>query len=280
MQDDKLRAFQERLKILRRKYPDYGYFFDFYGTVILTRINFSQRPEIESVAIEEEMVKLKLNDGFPLIETEAFQIDTKHAQALFFALCRELIKERNEVKPKIEVIESYFQSHPEKLKEIFADFLKEEKLKDIENIDLDINLLQFLVFHSLKPSLKESAQAVKSKLENSNWTKGYCPVCGHHPYMAALRENGKKYVKCSFCGHEWSIERILCPFCDNKDHEQLRYIKADGEEGYRVYLCDKCKRYLKTVDERTIENVVDLDMEDVATLHLDIIAEKEGYRKG
>jgi len=279
MQDDKLNAFLERFKILKKKYPDYGYFFDFYVTVISTCMKFSQRPEVEPVAIEEEILKMKLKDGFHLVEKEAFQIDKKHAQALFFTLCRELIKNSEEIKVKVEKIESCFQENPEELQKAFAEFLKEDEIGDVENLYLDLKLLQFLVFYSLKPSLKETAEKTKGKLKNANWTKGYCPVCGHYPHMASLRKNGKKYVKCSFCGHEWSIERIYCPFCDNKDHEKLSYIKADGEDGYQVYLCDKCKRYLKTVDERTIENVVDLDLEDIATLHLDMLAQKKGYQK-
>ncbi|MDL1970458.1 MAG: formate dehydrogenase accessory protein FdhE [Candidatus Desulfofervidaceae bacterium] len=275
MSDNSLKNFQYRLENLKKKYPMYENFFNFYGSVLLTRKNFSQKPQIESVVVEEEMAKLKLKEGFPLLEKAAFNVDLEHAQLLFFTLCDKL-KDVKEVKSAAEKINSYFLQHPEALKKVFIAFLKEN---EIDQIDLDFNLLKFLVFHSLKPSLEICVQGLKQKLEGKTWMKGYCPICGHYPYIAALRENGKKFVRCSFCGYEWSIERIFCPFCGNKNHEKLKYFEVEGEEGYRVYVCEECKRYLKTVDENKIENVVDLDLEDIATLHLDILAEKEGYKK-
>ncbi|RLA97259.1 MAG: formate dehydrogenase accessory protein FdhE, partial [Deltaproteobacteria bacterium] len=33
------------------------------------------------------------------------------------------------------------------------------------------------------------------------------------------------------------------------------------------------------VDERLLPDVADLELEDIATIHLDILAEKEGYKK-
>jgi len=48
---------------------------------------------------------------------------------------------------------------------------------------------------------------------------------------------------------------------------------------YRVDVCEKCKRYIKTIDTKEIgEEVIPL-IEDIGTLHLDILAQKEGYKK-
>jgi FdhE protein len=38
-----------------------------------------------------------------------------------------------------------------------------------------------------------------------------------------------------------------------------------------------CKRYIKIVDFRDTRTKVNLDVEDIATLHLDILAYEEGY---
>ncbi|MDL1955533.1 MAG: formate dehydrogenase accessory protein FdhE [Candidatus Desulfofervidus auxilii] len=246
-----------RLENLKKKYPIYNNFFDFYGKILITRKNFS-KPKIER--------NLKINEEFPLLEN--FKIDLEHAQGLFFVLCQNL-KDIKEIKSKIEKIENYYLKHPHELKKIFKDFLK----KGIDNF-----LLKFLIFHSLKPSLEECMKIVKDKIKDINWIKGCCPICGHYPYMAILKKDGKRFVKCAFCSYEWQIERIFCPFCGQKNHEKIKYFEVEKEPGYRVYVCDECKRYLKTVDETMIENVADLELVDVATLYLDVLAREKGYK--
>jgi len=272
---EKLKVFKNRLQVLKKKYPAYNHFFEFYTQVILTRKGFEKTPQIKVPEIEKQILDLKLKEGFPLLSPEDFSLDTKHAQELFFCLC-ESLKKIPETKEKAEKIESYFKDHPESLEETFKDFLEK---KGVTIDSLDENLLSFVLLQSLKPSLSACAEGLAPLLKDVYWDKGYCPICGHYPYIAVLRENGKKMAKCSFCEYEWQIERIFCPFCGHKDHKKLKYFEVEGEEGYRVYLCEACKAYLKTVDERVLADVVDLELEDIATIHLDILAEKEGYKK-
>ncbi len=272
---EKLKAFKSRLQALKKRYPAYEHFFDFYAQVILTRKGFEKTPQVKVPKIEKQVFDLKLKEGFPLLSPDEFSLDTNHAQELFFRLC-EGLKGIPETKEKAEKIEAYFKDHPEDLPQAFKSFLEK---KDFSPDGLDENVFNFLLFQSLKPSLHACAEGLTPLLKNVYWDKGYCPICGHYPYMAALRENGKKFAKCSFCEYEWQIERIFCPFCGHKDHKKLRYFEVEGEEGYRVYLCEACKCYLKTVDERVLADVVDLELEDIATIHLDILAEKEGYKK-
>ena len=51
----------------------------------------------------------------------------------------------------------------------------------------------------------------------------------------------------------------------------------EGEERYRVDVCNKCRRYIKTVELPKSSEEPNLDVEDIATLHLDMIAYDEGY---
>jgi FdhE protein len=89
---------------------------------------------------------------------------------------------------------------------------------------------------------------------------------------------GKRYLLCSFCDYQWRIDRIFCPFCSNKDHESLHYLFAEEEEAYRIDLCEKCHQYIKTIDYRKLEES-DPVLEDLATLHLDILASQKGYKR-
>jgi FdhE protein len=97
--------------------------------------------------------------------------------------------------------------------------------------------------------------------------------------LSLLKEEvGKRSLLCSFCGYQWRIERLVCPFCGNKEQESLQYFHAEGEEAHRIDLCDKCHQYIKTIDLRKIE-AIDPILEDLATLHLDILASQKGYKR-
>jgi len=77
----------------------------------------------------------------------------------------------------------------------------------------------------------------------------------------------------------------MCPFCGNEDHNTLRFFlveegSASVKDSFRVDVCDKCKRYVKTLDERKQGNSEksDLYMENLNTVYLDILAQKDGYK--
>ncbi|NIS62640.1 MAG: formate dehydrogenase accessory protein FdhE, partial [Proteobacteria bacterium] len=72
---------------------------------------------------------------------------------------------------------------------------------------------------------------------------------------------------------------LMCPFCENTDHQTLRYFYTEREKAYRIDICDKCKRYIKTVDARQLAGEIFLPVEDIGTLHLDILAADKGFRR-
>ncbi len=98
--------------------------------------------------------------------------------------------------------------------------------------------------------------------------------------MAALvGEEGKREALCSFCGHFWQLPRLMCPFCSTDKQEDLRYFHGEGDDLYRVYVCEQCRGYLKVMDTREGGDARTLAVDDVASGHLDLLAEKEGYQR-
>ncbi|MBU1707278.1 formate dehydrogenase accessory protein FdhE [bacterium] len=115
-----------------------------------------------------------------------------------------------------------------------------------------------------------------------NWNHGACPCCGGPPKMARLeKETGRRYLWCELCAIEWPFSRIQCPFCGNADAKQLGNLEPEGWKIYRIAVCEPCKGYLRTIDERKLPEgmVADLGKEEIATLHLCFIAEREGYHQ-
>jgi FdhE protein len=112
-------------------------------------------------------------------------------------------------------------------------------------------------------------------MELNQWNYGHCPVCGSAPKLADLSgEGGKRSLHCSLCETVWPYPRLQCPFCENDNRKDLSYLRAENEEGLRVDLCSRCGHYMKTIDLRELPGPVIVPLDDVATWHLDLIAQK------
>ncbi|MHC4667588.1 MAG: hypothetical protein ACYTFD_04205 [Planctomycetota bacterium] len=110
---------------------------------------------------------------------------------------------------------------------------------------------------------------------------GRCPRCGTPPGLAKLRrEDGRRILFCSLCGEGWEFARAACPFCRGPD--ALGRLLGAKDDPRWIETCDACLGYLKTVDERKLDPdaVVSPLVEATATVHLDLMAEEQGYARG
>ena len=73
-------------------------------------------------------------------------------------------------------------------------------------------------------------------------------------------------------GVEWGPQPTT-----NEEMKTPEQREKEGEEKYRVDVCNVCKRYVKMVESTDSEGTLNLDVEDIATLHLDMLATEEGY---
>lgn len=126
------------------------------------------------------------------------------------------------------------------------------------------------------------AEALASE---SNAPEGYtgstCPKCGSRPQLAVLRpegDGGKRHLVCSLCFCDWEFRRILCPVCGETGHTRLPRYQAEDYDAVRVEACDTCKSYLKSFD-MTVDGLLVPEVDEIATIALDVWAVKSGYRK-
>jgi len=142
--------------------------------------------------------------------------------------------------------------------------------------DLPPETFGFLLNHTVKPFMRQYACSLSSYFDPETWLQGCCPVCGGKPTLALLeKEYGGRYLYCGLCETKWRFHRLGCPYCiDDESH----FFTVEGMEKYRVYYCEKCHGYIKTIDEKKISgDVIDLFWEDINTVQLDILAMREGY---
>ena len=260
-------------------------YWQFYQKIIGTRSAFKNQHQ-KDIKTDEEIIKKRSKEGKHLIDKEKIEIDEKLLNELFcdfFPILRKYktfddveIRDLEQKKEKIglgRVVRSVLVGDLENLKSIAQEH------------NLNPDLLLFFGLNLGQTFLELYAQKLKDKFDQENWLKGSCPVCGNFPAMEKLRrEDGKRILWCGFCGTQWHYKRIMCPFCGNEDHSSLRYFFTKGdssqaENPHRVDVCDKCKRYIKTIDERKLpENkILDFPLENINTLYLDVLAQKEGY---
>ena len=131
---------------------------------------------------------------------------------------------------------------------------------------------------SFYPLLASYAYELLPEVKQDSWYKNYCPICGGSPDFASLdKEQGGRWLLCSRCDAQWLFYRLVCPFCGNNDHNTLFYF-TDDKSLYRLYVCDICHRYLKTIDLRKADSKVLLPLERILTLDMDRQAYESKYK--
>jgi FdhE protein len=275
-----LEKLKKRIEQLKKKRPGYREILNFYQKVKEAQEKSKASLKIKPIRLKREWKELLAKEGFSLIQKEDFPVDIEVSIKLFQTLCQ-IGKDSNpHMAEQVRKIEEAIDNKRMDMKKLLNKGIKEQKIeKVVDELELDKVVLSFLIQGSIKPSIEAGREQLKSEFDPETWLKGYCPVCGSLPFLSLLKgEVGKRYLLCSYCGYQWRIDRLFCPFCNNKEQKSLRNFYGEGEEVYRIDLCDKCHQYIKRIDLRTMGET-DLPLEDLATLHLDILASQKGYQR-
>ena len=220
--------------------------------------------------------------GLPLLSPEALSVDRDAATAFLTGLVAVLRRVGREGHADLDRIADGLSTGRLDLASLYAACLARNRdLVDQAAADLSVQapLLAFVLEIALKTALERVSSSLPAE-RFDGWKEGYCPVCGSRAGMAELAgDEGKRRLSCSACFFLWPYPRIQCPYCGNTDPETLSYFTA-GDGPTRVGVCRSCSRYLKTRDARLGNADVPLEAEDLATLHLDLLAGKEGFERG
>ena len=165
------------------------------------------------------------------------------------------------------------------LEEAFSGTPAEELKKNAIDLDLDPHFFALLVYSSIRPNLEIYAEKLQPLFEDKDWEKNHCPVCGRLPYISKLvTREGLRVLCCPACSTTWRFPRLKCVNCSTIDHEKLRMLYPEGKPRERYAdVCDNCKRYLKVIDTRKLVRQPIMQIADASTLHIDMIAQREGF---
>ena len=255
-------------------------FLDFYQRLYLIQSRVEQRVGTLNPTLTEEAARNRLENGMPLINFDELALDWSLIQEVF-----------TEVTAAFADYPGLFGNLPESLSDtkslpplsekVARAWYEGEPLPSTTGDDETTQQLYQAIIHAtLKPFLVNHTRAVRGMVNQEYWRRGYCPVCGGSPDLAYLeKEVGARWLLCSRCDTEWVFQRLECPYCNNYDQETLAYY-TDDEGFYRLYICEKCHQYLKTIDLRKAKTEVILPLERLFTLSLDAQAQELDYSPG
>ena len=273
---------KETISTVKRSKPAYSELLEFYGALFHMQEESKIRVQLDPIHISKKLRAIKAHEKLPLIDTGGFIYDTRESSRLFMAICQ-LAEKTN---PKLaESASAILAGELEStLDGLFSGLLNgNETIFDTFSIEagIDKQILSFLVYNSLKPSIRVCADQLAVYLKNREpWQEGYCPICGSEPILSILNQEGERKLVCRFCWHFWSARRVYCPYCQSIHDKDLHYFYNEEENDARVDLCENCKKYIKTIDIRKLDRLIYPPLEHIARLHLDIKSRDLGFKPG
>jgi FdhE protein len=273
----------ERIDEITSERPSHKEVLAFLKQVMTEQYKVKPGIAVDPVDIDKGLLEVKNKEGFPLVNRADLKMDIPSATSLFKGLC-ESLKQNEKISKDIERITRAVDSGELDFAELFDKAVREDRdyMRLVsDRLELQAGLLFFLAQNSLQPIFEAYADKLKGYVDQEKWWRSYCPICGSKPVIAELiGAERKKFLVCSCCGYEWRFKRTQCPFCDNEQAKSFKffYTEQDGR-AYRVETCQKCKKYIKTVDTEELEDEIIPAVEDMGTIHLDILAKKEGYTR-
>ncbi len=233
--------------------------------------------------ITKDYSDLKNKKEYPLITRKDFYIDFENSELLFKKICDLCADFEIKADTTAKIIKEYIVD-----KDFSFQFLAQNYLaKDLSlpetvtgNQEFNYNVFDFILYNSLKPSIVKTSKIISSYFKDQDHSgQRFCPVCASAPSLSLFsKENGSRSLVCSFCWHEWETNRLYCSFCNNSDSTTLGYVALENEKGIRADYCDKCKKYIKTIDLREYRQNIYLPLELIASIPFDMKMTEEGFK--
>jgi FdhE protein len=267
----------EALAEARAQNPELADFYEFYHKVF--RLQHEAQAEIAATLemVDDGALRARVQQGLPLLSFAQLPLQAEGFSRLATEIAQALLQYDPELAAETDDLEevNWLPLAGKRFERGLANRGQEEAPGETER-----EWLETAVDLALQPYLEWAAERVMPHVEQENWKRGYCPVCGGAPDFAVLvEETGARYLLCSRCRSQWLYRRLGCPFCDNTDHTRLRYYPSE-DQVYRLYVCQACQRYLKAIDLRQATHRVVLAVEPLLTVAMDLAAREQGYQAG
>lgn len=134
----------------------------------------------------------------------------------------------------------------------------------------------FAAEHALRPYLQKISTEMKDELDQVH-AHGACPSCGEPPRIAIINKKGKKEVTCPRCLYAWEVKKVKCVHCGCEEPGKIEIIKIEKEDQAEIHVCHECKGYTKVIDVRKFIKKDPISLLDIKSIHLDFVAQENGF---
>jgi FdhE protein len=240
---------------------------------------------ISPVFIPSDQVRAKLAMGMPLLQDIELELDRDKLHELMLRLAVALESDGGKRRRQYRGIRRALEEGRLDTGLLLASTMAGSDaavMSTARDLQADPDLIRALVHNTLKPAMRLLCRQLTPLADGISWDRGYCFLCGSRAALGELQDHHlRKHLRCRQCGADWTCHRLRCSYCGNDDHHTLNLLYPEPWDGgtARVEVCDKCKGYLKVIVSFTPTPADRLPIEDLATLHLDYIAQAHGYRQ-
>ena len=287
--DERLLLLDRRMAALKKRAaPDLGESLELQAQLIRVALSSAREPITQSFPLPREQLIARLRDGVPLLHDQPAHVDIHFAADVFSRLVNVLQqREDGDLRGRLDTLAASATGGLLDPQALFVEAFVQHRdhLADIAaRAGVDADLLAALAAQSVAPLLRAYAAQLMPLVERADdeahWSRGYCPVCGAWPLLGELRGvELAQFLRCAGCGSAWRSARLFCPYCQNDDYRSLRSLAIEGEQRFRVGVCERCKGYLKVGNAFDPPSAELLALDDVVTMHLDVAAIERGYQR-
>ena len=250
----------------------------------LIRVTFRDQPPIPRVALDAAHAAAKLAGGVPLLRGEPLVLDAAWLRERYLHLCDALL-DQPAASASHTAAQALKQAVSRRVLDVHAlaiEILAGDPgavAEQAARLDLDAGLAATVLRWTVLPVLEQVAIQLQPLRQHADWQAGYCPTCGAWPLLAEQRGlEQTRLLRCGVCASEWTLERLLCPFCGSRSHTDIAYLYEEAQEAaQRAVTCERCHCYYKALATLVPLTTPQLLVADLATVHLDLIVLDRAY---
>ena len=235
-----------------------------------------------TVTLPDSQATDPLRDEAPLLSFDAISVDRDKALSFIGTVIDVMQRMGNDGGESLERLRQVLVEGKVDVSALLRGCLAHERRVILETalvVRIDPGLVEFALHTPLRTALEQVAEGF-DPARFAGWNRHSCPVCGSPAAMAEMvGEEGERHLSCSTCFSRWTYNQPACPFCGNDDPEKLTWFTT-GEGPHRVDICLACSQYIKTRLSPSGSAGVPPELDDLATVLLDLLAAQEGYRRG
>jgi FdhE protein len=290
--EERLLILDRRVAALKKSRPELTEALDLQAELIRAGLTSARPAQAQPFALPREHLTARVRQGVPMLHDQPALVDIHFAADLFSRLVN-VLQQRDdpELQARLRSVAGAAEAGRLDPERLFGEgFVQhQDHLAEIARaIDVDAELLATLAAQATAPLLRAYAHHLLPLIERADdgsadgaaWQRGYCPICGGWPMLGELRGvELAQYLRCGACGSGWRWPRLSCPYCANDDYQSLHTLTVDGEQRFRISICELCQGYLKIGNAFDPPSAELLPLDDAATLHLDVAAIERGYRR-